>query len=347
MVAACACALIVARAIGASRSGEPEDPALAMHRRQLDEIGALAERGLLSAGETERAKTEASRRWLHAADRQRSPARAETPATRLATLGAAAGAPALALGLYLLLGSPEARDQPHADRVRAWRNADPAQLGPSQAAAVLEGLTRDRPSDAQAWLFLGRARLASGDSYGALRAFQQAVSLRPEAATGWEGLGESFAAVSRGRVDRDAERAFREALRRDPRSTVARYQLGRALEARGDVAGAAVLWRAAVGDLPPADPQRLALEAELARLTGAERLPPSQDPAIRRMVDGLAARLADDPGDAEGWARLVRSYGVLGEEQAAAAALQRARRALQGRPHALAVVEREALTPSP
>jgi cytochrome c-type biogenesis protein CcmH len=31
------------------------------------------------------------------------------------------------------------------------------------------------------------------------------------------------------------------------------------------------------------------------------------------MVEGLAARLEDDPGDLDGWLRLGRSYGVLGE----------------------------------
>jgi cytochrome c-type biogenesis protein CcmH len=36
---------------------------------------------------------------------------------------------------------------------------------------------------------------------------------------------------------------------------------------------------------------------------------------IRSMVDRLAARLKDEPDDAEGWQRLARAYGVLGDKQ--------------------------------
>ncbi|MDA0338545.1 MAG: tetratricopeptide repeat protein, partial [Proteobacteria bacterium] len=34
---------------------------------------------------------------------------------------------------------------------------------------------------------------------------------------------------------------------------------------------------------------------------------------IRGMVEGLAARLEESPDDLEGWQRLGRAYGVLGE----------------------------------
>jgi len=45
---------------------------------------------------------------------------------------------------------------------------------------------------------------------------------------------------------------------------------------------------------------------------------------IRGMVEGLADRLEDDPSDAQGWQRLVRVYGVLGEKKKAYAAMERA-----------------------
>ena len=40
---------------------------------------------------------------------------------------------------------------------------------------------------------------------------------------------------------------------------------------------------------------------------------------IEGMVSGLAERLAQDGGPPEDWARLIRAYGVLGQQQAAAA----------------------------
>jgi len=64
-------------------------------------------------------------------------------------------------------------------------------------------------------------------------------------------------------------------------------------------------------------------------------VPPKYDPtthnlewAIRGMVEGLAARLKQQGGSAEDWAKLVRSYAVLGESDKARAALAAARAAL-------------------
>ncbi|MEQ1931004.1 MAG: c-type cytochrome biogenesis protein CcmI [Parvularculaceae bacterium] len=45
-----------------------------------------------------------------------------------------------------------------------------------------------------------------------------------------------------------------------------------------------------------------------------EMAPEQQGAAIRKMVEGLAARLAANPEDAEGWRMLARSYDVLGDK---------------------------------
>jgi cytochrome c-type biogenesis protein CcmH len=52
--------------------------------------------------------------------------------------------------------------------------------------------------------------------------------------------------------------------------------------------------------------------------------PEEQAEMIRGMVDGLAARLAEQPDDSEGWRMLARSYGVLGETAKAAEAAKQA-----------------------
>jgi len=69
--------------------------------------------------------------------------------------------------------------------------------------------------------------------------------------------------------------------------------------------------------------QPRALTAEESRL--AQALPADQQQAmIRGMVSGLADRLESKPRDEEGWMRLIHSRIVLGEEDAARAALARA-----------------------
>ena len=44
------------------------------------------------------------------------------------------------------------------------------------------------------------------------------------------------------------------------------------------------------------------------------------------MVEGLAARLKQNPKDAAGWQRLIRAYSVMGKRDNAKTALAEARR---------------------
>ena len=74
--------------------------------------------------------------------------------------------------------------------------------------------------------------------------------------------------------------------------------------------------------------------AKIAALPEADRMS-----AIRGMVEGLAARLAQNGQDIEGWLRLVRSYTVLHEPDKARAALLEAKRSLAGDPSAIARIE--------
>jgi len=57
-----------------------------------------------------------------------------------------------------------------------------------------------------------------------------------------------------------------------------------------------------------------------------------QSAFIRSMVDGLEARLQDEPDDLDGWLRLVRALVVLGEEDRALKALQEAAPLVQDLP---------------
>ena len=52
--------------------------------------------------------------------------------------------------------------------------------------------------------------------------------------------------------------------------------------------------------------------------------PEQRQQAIRGMVDGLAARLADTPGDRDGWLRLANARRVLGDLDKAADAYAKA-----------------------
>jgi cytochrome c-type biogenesis protein CcmH len=71
----------------------------------------------------------------------------------------------------------------------------------------------------------------------------------------------------------------------------------------------------------------------------AQMTPEERSAFISKMVEGLAARLAADGKDLEGWKRLMRAYKVMGREVEAAKALSDARRALEGDKPALEALD--------
>jgi cytochrome c-type biogenesis protein CcmH len=147
--------------------------------------------------------------------------------------------------------------------------------------------------------------------------------------------------VAQGAVTPAAEAEFAKAGN-DPR---ARYYDAEAALQRGDAATATNALKALLADAPPDAPWREAVEARLAEISPANSQAGAKTPAgptdqdvaaaqamspadrqamIRGMVERLAARLAQNPGDREGWARLAHAYEVLGETEKAQAARARA-----------------------
>ncbi|HTK34862.1 MAG TPA: c-type cytochrome biogenesis protein CcmI [Caulobacteraceae bacterium] len=377
-LAAATAALVVARAVAAAKvaAGGVEDPTLPVYRRQLAEIDDLAARGLLGEADRRAAHAEAGRRLLAAAERPGPPESAGGRGPRLIVLGGVGVAVLAALALYGVLGSPGDPDQPYRARVAAWR-ANPNQLRPPEMAAVLRLLTSERPKDPQALAFLGQAEMAAGDPIAAATAFRKAIALTPARAELQMMLGEALlTAAGEGQPAPDADAAFRKALALDPTNVLARYFLARAQITHGDRAAGEAAWKALLADIPANDPRRLALETDMAQATGkpapaarsagatqlaaadaaaAAAAASGTGPAalggaeqagfIRAMVARLAARLAASPDDPDGWARLVRAYGVLGDKPAQAQALDKARKQFAGRPADLAKVEAEAHAP--
>jgi cytochrome c-type biogenesis protein CcmH len=267
-------------------------------------------------------------------------------------LAAAALGPLAALGLYLTIGSPGTPDQPYAARVASWRKGDPAALDVAQMSAVLQAIVAEHPGEPEPLVYLARAEAAAGDNFSAERSLQKALAIRPNQSALWGFYGQLLAADAGGDLlPDDARTAFQKALALDPKALEPRYFLAHGQIAAGDIAGGLAGWRALAAELAPTDPRRLGLDQEIATVERTHALPSAGAPQagaeaggdqqafIQRMVDGLAARLAAHPDDPAGWARLVRSYGVLGQTTQRDAALGRARVLFKDRPADLAVVE--------
>jgi cytochrome c-type biogenesis protein CcmH/NrfG len=139
----------------------------------------------------------------------------------------------------------------------------------------------------------------------------------PDDVNGWQMLGWSY--FNTGRFG-EAANAFEKALKLNPGSAdiKASYE-----EAKAKATGS--------GNTEAAMPAQGSASSGSAEVAGAGKHPEpgamsaldSGDP-IRGMVDRLAKRLESSPRDADGWIQLMRSRLVLGEEEVAQKALQKA-----------------------
>jgi cytochrome c-type biogenesis protein CcmH len=349
LLSAAAAALVV-HFSGREPQAARVDPAASVYRRQLDEIDEMAGRGLLAEDEREAARAEAARRLLGAGD-----VVAEAPPTRqmrLIILAATAGAAVVAGILYLFIGAPGQPDQPFARREAQWMTMSPQELlslGPEPLIVFLQNKVEQTPDDPQAIYFLGVTQVSAGQVQLGVHNLKKAAALAPDQPLVWAALGESLTLASPDQsVSPEAAAAFTRAVQIDPKAVRPRYYLARAKIDSGDVAGGLADWRGLVGELQPGSNEATAIQSEIARVEGigqtkAEASP--QQAMIQGMVQGLAARLKENPNDAQGWARLIRSYAVLGDRAKMNAALDEARRIFKDRPSERMAIEAAAEKP--
>lgn len=297
---------------------------LAVYKDQLREIERDRARGVLDEEQAAAARLEIERRLLAAAD-SRTPADPTPQAPRAARAWALVAVlilvPAAGL-IYLQHGAPwlSGVDARVAARERA------AQQQFADMIAQLEQRLKETPDDQRGWVLLARGYARLGRLAEAETAQQRALALTKDDAEAAEiaaAFGQILVEEARGAVSANARAAFAEALKRNPAQPQARYFMGLAKLQAGDSAGALADWRKLLADAPPDAPWRARLAEQIQRLDAEQSARPAlpDDPAARQamiesMVAGLAARLEkvreSGGGTAEEWARLGRSYRVLG-----------------------------------
>jgi cytochrome c-type biogenesis protein CcmH len=222
-------------------------------------------------------------------------------------------------GTYLMLGAPY---------LAARSVSGPSSHDLRGLIALLAQRVRAYPADPRGWTLLGRGYLTLGDAGDAAAAFRRAIA----AASGadkprlYSAYGEALTLAAGGAVTSDAELAFRQALRGNPKDFAARYYLGLAYASRRDAEHALALWNGLLADAPLNASWRSQLVDQIAMLSGRS----GATPDIAGMVALLAARLKAQPNDPAGWQRLIRAYMVLGDTAKAKQALADARNALKG-----------------
>lgn len=291
------------------RSAARLDGELAIYRDQLDEIERERAAGTIAEADAAAARLEIERRALAAGDQPAAgPAsQADSLLHKILSPALALAIPLLALGLYLNMGRP-------------GLPAAPTVAGARPASSAAE------PLDV--------ARL--------VKLAQDRVAAQPDDAEAQSALGEALTLEADGTVTAAAATAFRKAAALQPGDPRAVYYLGLHDAQSGDSRAAIARWRELEASSPPDAPYLPMLRAEIARVARAANIelpgaPPSTMPqpsreqqdamtaltpeqrqqAVRGMVEGLAARMKDNPQDRAGWLRLANAWKVLGENASA------------------------------
>jgi cytochrome c-type biogenesis protein CcmH len=334
---------------------------LEVYRDQLAELERDRERGLIQPEQARAARLEIERRILGVAGR---PGGADAASGRASLAPWVSAALALALplfvaGIYLAIGAPNLPDQPLASRDLGPPAGGDGHERLLADAEQLEEHLKTTPPTAGVYMALGRTRLALGEMPEALKAYREGLKLAPEDGAVEAELGEALIYASNGMVTPEAIGHFESALAKQAGEPRARYYLGLAAAQAGRLDEAFGAWRALLKESPASAPWRESVaegivtfalnngrdpamllkdlpEAHMAARNGlpqpsaedqaamAELPPEERNAQIRGMVDRLAARLADDPSDVDGWLNLARSRTVLGEREAARMAYERA-----------------------
>jgi cytochrome c-type biogenesis protein CcmH len=326
---------------------------VAYYKAQLAAIERDAADGLVAATDAEGAKAEAARRLLAAADAPapQAPARAGRRAL-YAAIAALLFVPALAAGLYAGIGNPGLPDLPLTARQDEVRGETELMA----AVARVEASLAQNPQDGRAYEVLAPVYLRLGRFDDGVKAAAESLRINGATPERQSLYGEALIAAANGEVSADAVRAFEAATAQDPAMAMPHFFLGLAAAQSGDKARAREIWEKLLAEAPADAPWAATLRQDLAALSaapegaGGSDAPAAAGPAanpelaakiqsmsgaeqsgaIHGMVDKLAARLAQNGQDVEGWLRLVRAYVVLHEADKARSALSDAKRSLAG-----------------
>jgi cytochrome c-type biogenesis protein CcmH len=322
---------------------------LAVYRDQLEEIDRDRLDGTIGAPEAEAARVEVSRRLLAAAEAEAAEKSAAQvrPRRRVAVVTAGVLLPLLGIALYARLGSPGLPGQPFAERLAAIHAGQTMPPSGEDAAlanlvARVEAHLAENPNDGRGWQVIAPAYMRLNRYGDAVDAHRKAIRLLGATEEREAELGEAMVAANDGRVTGEAKAIFERLTAKNTDNVIANFYLGIAAKQSGNLAEAARIWEGAIARAP-ADADwipffRKALErlndgeappaAKEADLSPPEELPTEQREMARGMVERLAARLQSDGSDVEGWLRLIRSYMVMADRDAARSAAADARRAL-------------------
>jgi cytochrome c-type biogenesis protein CcmH len=318
---------------GAADGAAPD----AHFRLQLRAIEADLAAGEMGAAEAATARAELAREVLRQRrDEAPVPLR---PLPRFALPLAIAATLVVGFATYAFLGRPNLPDQPFTTRPAAAADS----LTVDQAIKMVEARLAADPGDVRGWKVIAPIYMQTGRFADAEHAFRQILNLAPPTADAEIGLAEALMEQHGGEATGEAADWLHKAAALDPRAVRPRFYLAAEALREKHYADAVSQWQALIalgksGDswLPAAQAGLKAAEAGAAGkplpdgfsgAPGAGAAAGPQPAEIRKMVSGLADRLAQQGGSIAEWTQLVRSEIVLGDMAKAQSAYDAARKA--------------------
>ena len=240
--------------------------------------------------------------------------------------------------------------QAGAEAAAAARAPAPGPVDPAFSALMdqLRRALKDRPEDLEGHRLLARNESGLGNYAAAAAAQRRVIAILGDAVSADDHamLAEMMILGAGGYVSPEAEAEITRALQRDPLNGTATYYAGLMFAQVGRPDRTFSLWAPLLDRSLPDDPWVTPLRAQLMQVASeagednyalpdaadtapgpdadavaaaAEMTPEQRQEMVRGMVARLSDRLATQGGSAGEWARLITSYGVLGETDRARA----------------------------
>ncbi len=268
---------------------------VAIYRDQLRELEADLRAGSLSAELYDQAHREIEARLLEDLSR---PDGAAVQRWRGAAVALALAIPVCAVGLYFIVGNPQALAP------QAAGSPDHG-LSKQQIEALVEGLAarlKADPENAEGWSMLGRSYSLLGRLDEAAKAYANAVERRPGDAQVLADYADALGMTQGGRLQGKPENIIARALEIDPANLKALALAGTVAFDKKDYVGAVRYWERMLPQVQPESEEARSIQAsidEARALGGQGSAPPVRSTATatgKGVVSGvvmLAPALAD------------------------------------------------------
>ncbi|GJL97870.1 MAG: hypothetical protein DHS20C06_16870 [Hyphobacterium sp.] len=275
------------------------------------------------------------------------------PAFRLSprwqTPAIACGVMAIAILVYFVDGRPGQAGAPYEQQAALRLASSTADLTPAARLERVRDTLRQNEDDAAAWAELGRMLARSERELEAIGAFQRSIRLELDPQT-LSDLGQTFINLNDGQVTPEAVSAFEAAQDMAPDLPEPAFFLGLAAYQAGDMDQAEAIWVGILARLDARDPFRVLIAQQAFQLLSQLQVDTAAidaalssenfDPQTRigGMVGRLEGRVDEGGATLSDWLRLIRVYGMAGDDDGARIVLDRARETFSDEAGAMAIL---------